>query len=196
MRLGDRQHPYETVKMGWVMLTTSMQIFGRTDRTNAICRCSGHKNVKKNVLIMNLFGGEKDLRISDRSNNCHANTLNNPSMNVDGNISKARRALYSLLGAGLHGHNGLDHKSMLDLYKSFVLSVLTYALEVTRLPTRFRLLTGTYILQVNRSRFNQNAIDASQTNPHSMYEDYSSTYIPQDIDFTKNCLETEDFLVE
>ncbi|KAH3872531.1 hypothetical protein DPMN_035750 [Dreissena polymorpha] len=27
-------------------------------------------------------------------------------VNVEGNISKARRALYSLLGAGLHGHNG------------------------------------------------------------------------------------------
>ncbi|KAH3888565.1 hypothetical protein DPMN_012603 [Dreissena polymorpha] len=33
------------------------------------------------------------------------------------------------------------------------------ALEVTRLSVRFRLLTGTYILQVNRSRFNQYAID-------------------------------------
>ncbi|KAH3796782.1 hypothetical protein DPMN_150353 [Dreissena polymorpha] len=33
------------------------------------------------------------------------------------------------------------------------------ALEVTRLPVRLRLLTGTYILQVNRSRFNQYAID-------------------------------------
>ncbi|KAH3849005.1 hypothetical protein DPMN_091390 [Dreissena polymorpha] len=51
-------------------------------------------------------------------------------VNVEGNISKARRALYSLLGAGLHGHNGLDHKSMLDLYKSFVLPVLTYGIEI------------------------------------------------------------------
>ncbi|KAH3775008.1 hypothetical protein DPMN_176403 [Dreissena polymorpha] len=51
-------------------------------------------------------------------------------MNVEGNISKARRALYSLLGAGLHGHNGLDYKSMLDLYKSFVLPVLTYGIEI------------------------------------------------------------------
>ncbi|XP_052281161.1 uncharacterized protein LOC127878672 [Dreissena polymorpha] len=81
-------------------------------------------------------------------------------INVEGNNSQARRALYSFLGAGLQGHNGLDHKSMLDLYKSFVLPVLTYVLEVTRLPTRFRLLTGTYILKVNRSRYNQCAIDA------------------------------------
>ncbi|KAH3708889.1 hypothetical protein DPMN_068348 [Dreissena polymorpha] len=51
-------------------------------------------------------------------------------VNVEGNISKAKRALYSLLAAGLHGHNGLDHKSMLDLYKSFVLPVLTYGIEI------------------------------------------------------------------
>ncbi|KAH3703940.1 hypothetical protein DPMN_158647 [Dreissena polymorpha] len=51
-------------------------------------------------------------------------------VNVVGNISKARRALYSLLGAGLHGHNGLDHKSMLGFYKSFVLPVLTYGIEI------------------------------------------------------------------
>ncbi|KAH3839849.1 hypothetical protein DPMN_113286 [Dreissena polymorpha] len=51
-------------------------------------------------------------------------------INVEGNNSQARRALYSFLGAGLQGHNGLDHKSMLDLYKSFVLPVLTYGIEI------------------------------------------------------------------
>ncbi|KAH3888566.1 hypothetical protein DPMN_012604 [Dreissena polymorpha] len=51
-------------------------------------------------------------------------------VNIEGNISKARRALYSLFGTGLHGHNGLDHKSMLDIYKCFVLPVLTYGIEI------------------------------------------------------------------
>ena len=32
-------------------------------------------------------------------------------------------------------------------------------LEATRLPARLRLPTGTYVLQVNRSKFNQNKID-------------------------------------
>ncbi|KAH3736211.1 hypothetical protein DPMN_042774 [Dreissena polymorpha] len=54
-------------------------------------------------------------------------------VNVETNISKARRVLYSLLGAGLHGHNGLDHKSMLDLHsKEKLLNIYVFTKQHCR----------------------------------------------------------------
>ncbi|XP_045215288.2 uncharacterized protein LOC123565485 [Mercenaria mercenaria] len=50
--------------------------------------------------------------------------------NTMGNIVKARRAMYSLMGAGLHGHNGLDHETSITLYRVYVLPVLTYGIEL------------------------------------------------------------------
>ncbi|XP_045205894.2 uncharacterized protein LOC123558082 [Mercenaria mercenaria] len=50
--------------------------------------------------------------------------------NVDNNISKARRTVYSFMPSGLHGHNGLDLCSMLHLIQLYVSPVLTYGLEV------------------------------------------------------------------
>ena len=48
---------------------------------------------------------------------------------VSNNIQKARKACYSLMSAGLHGHNGLDPATCIHLIKIYVLSVLTYGLE-------------------------------------------------------------------
>ena len=46
------------------------------------------------------------------------------------NIQKARRVIYSLMGSGLHGHNGMDPETSLHLLSIFVLPVLVYGLEV------------------------------------------------------------------
>ena len=48
------------------------------------------------------------------------------------NMQKARRTKYSLMGSGLHGHNGLDPETCrpLHLLSIFVLPVLVYGLEV------------------------------------------------------------------
>ncbi|CAC5421426.1 unnamed protein product [Mytilus coruscus] len=46
------------------------------------------------------------------------------------NIKKARRSMYSLMGAGLHGENGLDPETLISLFRTYILPVLTYGLEV------------------------------------------------------------------
>ena len=46
------------------------------------------------------------------------------------NAKKARRTLYSLMSAGLHGENGLDPETSLHLYHIYVLPVLLYGMEV------------------------------------------------------------------
>ena len=50
--------------------------------------------------------------------------------NVNRNICKARRTAYSLFASGLHGHNGLDPQTSLQLIKIYILPVLLYGLEI------------------------------------------------------------------
>jgi hypothetical protein len=49
---------------------------------------------------------------------------------VTENITKARRALYSLMGTGLHGENGLDPETAMSMIRTFILPMLTYGLEI------------------------------------------------------------------
>ena len=46
------------------------------------------------------------------------------------NIQKARHTIYSLMGSGLHGHNGLDQETLMQLLNMYILLVLVYGLEV------------------------------------------------------------------
>ena len=48
---------------------------------------------------------------------------------VSHTIQKARRTVYSLMGSGLHGENGLDPETIY-LLQTYVLPVLVYGLEV------------------------------------------------------------------
>ena len=50
------------------------------------------------------------------------------------NIKKARRTIYSLMGAVLHGENGLDPDTSIHLLQTYVIPILIYGLEVV-LPT-------------------------------------------------------------
>lgn len=59
-----------------------------------------------------------------KSENCSAMTT------VTENIRKARRALYSLMGTGLHGENGLDPETAMSMIRTFILPILTYGLEI------------------------------------------------------------------
>ena len=52
------------------------------------------------------------------------------SRTVEENIQKARRTVYSLLSAGLHGENGIDPQTALHLVKVYVVPVLLYGLEI------------------------------------------------------------------
>ena len=49
---------------------------------------------------------------------------------VEENIKKARKTMYSLMGPGLHGHNGLDPETAVQLYQVYVLLTLLYGLEL------------------------------------------------------------------
>ena len=57
---------------------------------------------------------------------------------VETNIQKARRSLYSLMPAGLHGENSLDPKSAIHVFQLYVLPVLLYGFEVA-VPTKHNL---------------------------------------------------------
>jgi hypothetical protein len=56
-------------------------------------------------------------------------------INVEQNIKKARRTTYSLMASGLQGHNGLDPETSLQFFKTYVLPILLYGMEIL-LPTK------------------------------------------------------------
>ena len=56
-------------------------------------------------------------------------------INVEQNIKKSRRTTYSLMTSGLHGYNGLDAETTLQLFKTYVLPILVYGMEIL-LPTK------------------------------------------------------------
>ena len=62
-------------------------------------------------------------------------SANSQESAVEENIRKARRAIYGLMAAGLHGENGLDPETSIQLIHAYVLPVLVYGLEVI-LPNR------------------------------------------------------------
>ena len=51
--------------------------------------------------------------------------------NIDERIQLARRAMYGLMGAGMHGRNGLSPQLSYQLWKIYVLPRMLYGLEVT-----------------------------------------------------------------
>ena len=61
------------------------------------------------------------------------------------NTQNARRTVYSLMGSGLHGENGLDQQTSIHLLQTYVLSVLVYGMEVvTPKATLIEKLERTY----------------------------------------------------
>ena len=59
-----------------------------------------------------------------------SNSKKSGEINVDNNIKKARRATYSLMASGLHGHNGLDPETTLQLIRTYITPILLYGLEL------------------------------------------------------------------
>ncbi len=58
------------------------------------------------------------------------NKKGGPEAQVEHNISTARKAAYSLMGAGLHGKNGLPQRTYMHLYQIYITPVLTYGLFI------------------------------------------------------------------
>ena len=55
---------------------------------------------------------------------------------INERITTARRATYALMGAGLHGINGLNPKCSLHLLRAYIVPRLTYGLDAIRLTTK------------------------------------------------------------
>ncbi|CAC5414883.1 unnamed protein product [Mytilus coruscus] len=51
------------------------------------------------------------------------------SATTEENLKKARRSLYSLMTAGLHGENGLDPVTAISLVKTYIIPVMLYGLD-------------------------------------------------------------------
>lgn len=68
-----------------------------------------------------------------------ANSLEqNTTQNVEENIIKSRRSTYALIGTGFHDKNGFDAETLMHLYKTYVLPVLLYGMELL-IPSRHNL---------------------------------------------------------
>jgi hypothetical protein len=61
-------------------------------------------------------------------------TSNSTQSTVNENITKATKALYSQVGVGLHGENGIDPETTISLLRTYVLPILYCGLEIL-LPT-------------------------------------------------------------
>ena len=57
-------------------------------------------------------------------------SANQELQSVENNIQKAHHVVYSLMGAGLHGENGVDPEAAISLLNTYVLPVLLFGLEV------------------------------------------------------------------
>ena len=55
---------------------------------------------------------------------------NSAKLTAEENMKKARRSLYSLMGTGLHGKNGLDPGTAITILYTYVMPILTYGLEI------------------------------------------------------------------
>ena len=59
-----------------------------------------------------------------------------PETQIQHNIDTARKAAYHLMGAGLHGKNGLPQKTCMHLYRIYILPVLIYGLSIFSLEEK------------------------------------------------------------
>ncbi|CAG2245864.1 unnamed protein product [Mytilus edulis] len=100
-------------------------------------------NRKKQSKSVNLTLNESPMPVVDKSPHLgilrSTSSKNSQNETTEQNITKSRRAAYSLMSAGLHGENGLDPITSLHLIKTFIQPILTYGLEVI-LPTSSNLL--------------------------------------------------------
>lgn len=87
---------------------------------------------KRSEENLNWSLGHNDILITN--NGVHLGIIravkNELTINVDERISCARKSLYSLIGTGVHGTNGLLPSQCLSMYNTYVLPRLLYGLEI------------------------------------------------------------------
>ena len=85
-----------------------------------------HQN--QNIFFSNI--GNHNIFLEKKHNPTPPFKLNGRSLNIEQNIKRARRTTYSLMVSGLHGHNGLDPETSLQLVKTYVPPILLYGMEI------------------------------------------------------------------
>ncbi|CAC5405143.1 unnamed protein product [Mytilus coruscus] len=53
---------------------------------------------------------------------------------IEENLKKSRRTLYSLIGVGLYGENGLDPQTSMSIMNTYIIPIMLYGLEIV-IPT-------------------------------------------------------------
>ena len=59
--------------------------------------------------------------------------ISQPNVTVDDRVTCARKTMFSMMGCGLHGFNGLPVKTSLKLYNAYILPRAMYGLEALRI---------------------------------------------------------------
>ncbi|CAC5421256.1 unnamed protein product [Mytilus coruscus] len=88
-------------------------------------------------------------------------TTDSAGSTIEENLTKARRSLYSLMHTELHGENGLDPVSAISKCHSIARTLFVNIRDISRIPVRLKILTGTYILQAKRAVFNKTTPDGT-----------------------------------
>ena len=94
------------------------------------------KNTKKTNTVKEIHLKMGDTLMPNVDRATHLGIIRTTSMksniraNVDENITKPRRSAYILFGTSFHGTNGLDPESLLHIYKTYVLPILLYGMEL------------------------------------------------------------------
>jgi len=76
--------------------------------------------------------------ISETTSTTHLGVLRHQKLkqNIEERIGTGRRALYSLMGAGLHGRNGINPATSYHMYVTFARPRIIYGLETTQLKNQ------------------------------------------------------------
>ena len=102
--------------------------------------------------------------------------------NVQFNISKARKTVYSLLSAGLHGQNGLGPQASLHIARIYVLPILLYGFELI-LPNQ----TLTECLEIFQKKLYKRLLSVPINTPGSAVYILSG-FLPVEAQINKNAL--------
>jgi hypothetical protein len=101
--------------------------------------CDKTKTVAVNVPVVPDFTlNQKNLETSEREAHLgiYRSSKNTNLDTVKDRVQSARRAAYSLMGAGMHGLNGVGTEVAINQYAAYILPILTYGLEALVLNTK------------------------------------------------------------
>ena len=123
---------------------------------------------KKKMLVTSIFFFSHNVfkrlfpPVRQKSSLCGNRLKETWEVNVERNITKARRTAYSLMASGLHGENSVDPETAIFLINSYVSPILLYGLEIL-LPA------SKEILNSNSSRSSQMFSLPTNTKDEAIY---------------------------